>query len=108
VDDAITPECQQWAFEVHPEVCFCALNGQHSMAHNKKKKAGFNERLGLLLREFPDIQRHLLTPLPGVNKDDVLDAAAAAWTALRRHRGKAVCVCPPERDEKGLEVTIYY
>ena len=26
VDDAITPECQQWAFEVHPEVCFWALN----------------------------------------------------------------------------------
>jgi predicted RNase H-like nuclease len=29
VDDAMTPDCQQWAFEVHPEVCFSALNGQH-------------------------------------------------------------------------------
>ena len=26
VDDAITPDCQQWAFEVHPEVCFWAVN----------------------------------------------------------------------------------
>ena len=24
VDDAITPDSQQWAFEVHPEVCFWA------------------------------------------------------------------------------------
>jgi predicted RNase H-like nuclease len=28
VDDAISPDCQQWAVEVHPEVCFWALN-QH-------------------------------------------------------------------------------
>ena len=27
VDDVITPECQQWAFEVYPEVCFWALAG---------------------------------------------------------------------------------
>jgi predicted RNase H-like nuclease len=108
VDDAMTPDRQRWALEVHPEVCFWALNGQHSMAHNKKKKAGFNERLGLLLREFPDIQRHLDSKLHGVDKDDLLDAAAAAWTALRRHRGEAVCVCTPERDEKGLSVAIFY
>jgi predicted RNase H-like nuclease len=59
VDDAITPDIQQWAFEVHPELCFWKLNGEHAMAHNKKKAAGFNERLSLLLRVFPDIQRHL-------------------------------------------------
>ncbi|MFZ1053021.1 MAG: DUF429 domain-containing protein [Candidatus Sulfotelmatobacter sp.] len=28
VDDAMTPECQQWAFEVHPEFCFWALAGE--------------------------------------------------------------------------------
>jgi len=108
VDDAITPECQQWAFEVHPEVCFWALNGERPMAHNKKMEAGFNERLGLLSPIFPEIQRHLLNRPPGVAKDDLLDAAAAAWTALRRHRGEAVCICSPERDEKGLAVAIFY
>jgi hypothetical protein len=36
------------------------------------------------------------------------DAAAAAWTALRRHRGEAVHVCTPERDEKGSDATIFY
>jgi predicted RNase H-like nuclease len=108
VDDAITPDRQQWAFEVHPEVCFWALNGQHPMTHNKKTEAGRNERLNLLHTVFPDVQRHLDSKPPGVGKDDLLDAATAAWTALRRHRGEAGCVCPPEHDEKGLEVTIYY
>jgi predicted RNase H-like nuclease len=41
VDDALTAECKQWAFEVHPAVCFWALNGERPMAHNKKKEEGF-------------------------------------------------------------------
>jgi predicted RNase H-like nuclease len=108
VDDGITPECQQWAFEVHPEVCFWALNGKRSMAHNKKREAGSNERVGLLSPVFPEIHRHILNRPSGVAKDDLLDAAAAAWTALRLHEGNALHVSDPERDEKGLAVTICY
>lgn len=108
VDDAMTPDIQHWAFEVHPEVCFWALNGEHPMMHNKKKEAGRNDRLKLLSAEFPEIERHLDCRPQGVGKDDLLDAAAAAWTALRRHRKEAECVCMPQRDEKGLEVTIWY
>ena|ERR1035441_7317254 len=93
---------------VHPEVCFCAINGQRSVAHNKKTKAGRNKRLNLLRNVFPDIQRHLANRPPQVGSDDLLDAAAAAWTALRRHRSEAVPVCTPERDEKGLSVAIFY
>jgi len=59
VDDAITPECQKWAFEVHPEVCFWALAGGRPMAHRKKTKVGVNERLDLLRSVFPDIEHHL-------------------------------------------------
>lgn len=40
VDDALTPESQQWAIEVHPEVCFWALSGQHPMANNKEDRRG--------------------------------------------------------------------
>ena len=95
-------------FRGSPEVCFWALNGKRSMAHNKKKEAGFNERVGLLSPVFPEIYRHLLNQPSGVAKDDLLDAAVAAWTALRRHEGKALHVSNPERDEKGLAVTICY
>jgi hypothetical protein len=42
-----------------------------------------------------------------VGKDDLLDAAAAAWSALRRHWDEASCACTPECDEKDLATTIY-
>jgi predicted RNase H-like nuclease len=108
VDDAITPECQRWVFEVHPEVCFWALNQHRPMKYNKKKKDGAAERIAVLRPIFPEIERHLAIRAPRVGADDLLDAAAAAWTALRWHRNEAECVCMPENDEKGLEVTIYY
>src|SRR5580704_15753192 len=38
VDDAISPDCQRWAAQVHPEVCFWALNHHRPMKYNKKKK----------------------------------------------------------------------
>jgi predicted RNase H-like nuclease len=60
VDDAITPDCQQWAFEVHPEICFWALNQYRPMGYNKKTEAGRAERLNLLCSVFPNIQQHLL------------------------------------------------
>ena len=108
VDDAITSKCQMWVCEVHPEVCFWALNQQRPMAHNKKTKEGAADRVALLRPVFPDIERHLANRPPGVVKDDLLDAAAAAWTALRQHGGESSCVCTPERDDEGLSVAIYY
>jgi predicted RNase H-like nuclease len=107
VDDAISPDCQQWAAEVHPEVCFWALNQHRPMKYNKKKKDGAAERIAVLRPIFPEIERHLANRPPRVGADDLLDAAAA-WTALRLHQRQAECVCSPEVDEKGLAVTIYY
>jgi predicted RNase H-like nuclease len=108
VDDANTPECQHWAFEVHPEVCFWALNQQRPMKHNKKTSEGASERVALLRPFFPDIDRHLANRPPHVGPDDLLDAAAAAWTGLRLHKAAALQVCPPESDERGLAVVIWY
>ena len=108
VDDEVTPEFQQWFFEVHPEVCFWALAGGHAMEYRKKTQAGVNERVDLLRNCFPSIEEHLKDRPIGVAKDDLLDAAAAAWTALRIHAGVAQSVCNPERDDKGLSLTIWY
>jgi predicted RNase H-like nuclease len=108
VDDAITSDCQQWAFEVHPEVCFWALNQRRPMKHNKKTKEGGAERIALLHRVFPEIERHLANRPPRVGADDLLDASVAAWTALRWYRNAAECVCTPELDDRGLSTTIYY
>jgi len=108
VDDAITPDCQRWAFEVHPEVCFWALNQRRPMKHNKKTKEGTAERVVLLRRGFPQVETRRANRPHGVGADDLLDAAAAAWSALRFHRDEAECVCTPEHDEKGLAVNIYY
>jgi predicted RNase H-like nuclease len=108
VDDAITSECQRWAFEVHPEVCFWALNQRRPMKHNKKTKEGAAERAALLRRVFREIETHLANRPAGVGADDLLDAAAAAWTALRWHTAEALPVCTPERDAKDLSVAIWH
>jgi predicted RNase H-like nuclease len=108
VDDIITPECQKWALEVHPEVCFWALAGERSMAHRKKARAGINVRLDLLRSIFPNIATHLQNRPAHVGKDDLLDAAVAAWPAQRLWNGEALQVCKPERDANGLETTIWY
>jgi predicted RNase H-like nuclease len=108
VDDAITSDCQRWALEVHPEVCFWALNQRRPMKHNKKTKQGIAERIALLHDPFPEIEKHLASRPPHVGADDLLDAGAAVWTALRFRRNEAKCVCLQERDERGLATTIWY
>jgi len=108
VDDAITPASHDWAFEVHPEVSFCAMNYCRPMPHGKKSREGKAERLELLHTVFPGVSEHLLRRPPHVGVDDLLDAAAAAWSALRIHEGIAQSVSPPELDERGLEVAIRY
>jgi predicted RNase H-like nuclease len=108
VDEAITPAHQQWVFEVHPEVSFWALNGKRPMAHRKTTAQGKADRIALMNKVFPGVEQHLSHRAHGIEVDDVLDAAAAAWTALRMHDGIAKCVCAAEQDEKGLAVTIHY
>jgi predicted RNase H-like nuclease len=108
VDDAIRAECQRWALEVHPEVCFWALNQHQPMKHNKKTKEGATERIAVLRPVFPEIEQRLANRPPRVGADDLLDAAAAAWTALRWHHNEAERVCSPECDPRSLTTTIWY
>jgi len=80
--------------EVHPEASFRELAGA-PLEQAKKTDQGVARRNALL--EGAGI--HLpsgLADLPGVAVDDVLDAAAVAWTAWRYATGQARCVPPVE------------
>lgn len=72
--------------EVHPELCFAYLAGA-PMVHGKKSAEGQAERRDALVSAgiVPPVR-----PPRGVAEDDLLDACAAAWSAARAARGKAV------------------
>ena len=73
--------------EIHPEVSFCEMKGSH-LKHAKKAWAGQQERRALLAAQgivLPDD----LGDVGVVPADDILDAAACAWSANRRSAGLA-------------------
>ncbi|WP_433167181.1 DUF429 domain-containing protein [Kribbella sp. CA-247076] len=94
--DAWAPTAGCAVIEVHPEVCFATMAGR-PLVHPKSTWAGGEERRQLLAAAGM---------LPGADVgqageyaavDDVLDAAAAAWTARRYADGRAVShPDPPE------------
>ena len=93
--------------EVHPEVSFRAMAGQ-TLKCSKKSWNGAAIRRQLLAQHDIVLSDNLgeagLAPV-----DDVLDAAAAAWTADRIARGKAASLPdPPEQVEDGREAAIWY
>jgi predicted RNase H-like nuclease len=93
-------------WEVHPEVCFKAMAGK-PLLYGKKSWAGMWMRLELLGSAGIELPSSL-GDADVVGIDDVLDAAAAAWSALRIASGKALSLpSPPERiDDR--DVAIWY
>ena len=73
--------------EVHPEVCFRAMKGK-PLDYSKHSWNGQTERRRLIANAGIDLPDHI--PEAGkVPSDDLLDAAAAAWTAWRVAQGNA-------------------
>ncbi|WP_240139168.1 DUF429 domain-containing protein [Streptomyces sp. MUM 178J] len=95
-------------FEAHPEVSFWALAGKTPLGPRKKSWAGQMARRSLLEAAgvaLPDA----LGEAGRVPPDDVLDAAAAAWSAHRIAQGSASPLPdPPERDRHGRPIAIWY
>jgi len=94
--------------EVHPELSFAELNGGRPVAAAKKTWNGQMIRRDLLagagLRLPGD-----LGPAGAIPADDVLDAAAVAWSAARIAVGRAVSLpSPPGTDDVGLPMAIWY
>ena len=101
--------------EVHPEVCFWALNGEKPMSNGKKDKAGFEERHQIVSVFVPNVDGVLKKvrdnfAVTQVANDDVLDALAAAITAqigCQRGEFKTLPENPPT-DSKGLPMEMVY
>ena len=98
--------------EMHPELCFWALNQNRAMGNNKKTIEGFEERLAILTRHYRQAQDAISTalqqyPRSMLARDDIVDALVGAVTArhsqpLRRFPEN------PTQDEKGLVMEIVY
>jgi predicted RNase H-like nuclease len=94
-------------FEVHPEVSFRGMAGQ-PLKYSKKSWNGASLRR-VLLAQHDIVLLEVLAEAGLAPVDDVLDAAAAAWTADRIARGKAVSLpSPPEQVEDGRLAAIWY
>jgi predicted RNase H-like nuclease len=93
-------------YEVHPEVSFRAMNGVRPLQFRKKSAGGALERIELLRRHgivLDDLGEASAAPL-----DDVLDAAAAAWSGHRIATGAARTLPARPEEVLGRPVAIWY
>jgi predicted RNase H-like nuclease len=112
VDNLMAPALQCRVHEVHPELCFWALNGGEPVLSNKKRLIGRHERWHLLRRvllslpEQPPRPRDLPT---GCAVDDYIDALVAAWTAVCIARGFGDRIPHnPTVDDRGLRMEMWF
>ncbi|MDP6042849.1 MAG: DUF429 domain-containing protein [Dehalococcoidales bacterium] len=99
--------------EVHPELCFWALNHRNPMVFNKKDRRGIQERKEVLFPRYPFCERifkyaeHTFSR-KDVARDDILDAMVAAVTASKGEQALITVPANPEVDSKGLLMEIVY
>jgi len=93
--------------EVHPEVSFRLMNDGVRIEHRKTTWGGLQARLGLLRSHGIELPNDL-GEANGVGIDDVVDAAAAAWSARRIAAGDATSFPnePTDRDQCGRLILI--
>jgi len=91
--------------EVHPELSFAAMNNGRPLTFSKKTWGGFRERISLLEEKGLHLKDSLLLPVRNLAPDDIIDAAAAAWSAYRYSVGQAASY--PAGDPKPSEPRIW-
>jgi predicted RNase H-like nuclease len=110
VDGAMSTEQQTVVFEVHPELCFWAMNGREPMRYAKKTGAGENDRIARLVQS--GMSKTFLEKVLGElrsGRDDFIDACAAAWTARRVFDGTAERLpSNATRDSRGLDMAMWF
>ena len=100
--------------EVHPEVCFWAMNKKQPIS-SKKDDAGIAERLRVLNKWEPRAgmifeKASSRIPTKLVGKDDILDALVAAVTARWGYQRDEIQTLPkdPSKDSNGLSMEMVY
>ena len=81
------------------------MNDMRRLKFRKKSAGGAFERLGLLRKHGINIDPGTLGAAATIPLDDVLDAAACAWTAARRD---AVSLPDPPEQRDGVGAAIWY
>jgi predicted RNase H-like nuclease len=93
--------------EVHPELAFAAMAGA-PLPDSKHSKAGLTVRQELLATVGITLPKAQGLPR-GIGEDDLLDAAAVAWSARRISAGTAKILSDPaQRADDGTEIAIAY
>jgi predicted RNase H-like nuclease len=108
VDSLMTEDLQAKIKEGHPEVSFAVLNSDVAIPTQKKKRSGSESRLRLLQPHFPELEALIRRPRhTGVALDDLLDAYAMIWTAIRvKHGEYGRFPIAPQVDSRGLRAEI--
>jgi predicted RNase H-like nuclease len=105
--DAWLPLAPWKVVEVHPETSFVAMLGAPAKA-SKKTWAGMVERRHALASAGIHLDGLRGPAAAAAAVDDMLDAAAAAWTARRVFHGRAQSLPDPvEVAESGIEMAIW-
>ena len=117
VDEIMSNRCREASpkvREVHPEICFWALNGKKPMRHSKRDYKGIRERMEVLKRREPRTEMICDSACKYLWKqqaagDDILDALAAAVTAKLGwpNNLRTLPECPLT-DDRGLRTEMVY
>jgi predicted RNase H-like nuclease len=106
------PSLQKRIREIHPEVSLYHLAGMKPAKYAKRTSAGMTERAQLLQPYYgcwlPILFDELIEKgKPLVEKDDILDAFAALWSAERILNGTSQTIpILPQIDSAGLRMEI--
>lgn len=105
----MSPFRQRVVYEGHPELSFYQLNGNVPLRRSKKITVGRDEREEILLARVPNVATILDADLPGVRRQNLLDAAALVATARRVFTRSAKRLpSDGEWDSEGLRMEMVY
>lgn len=110
IDKYMTRRLQKDIKEIHPELCFCKLNGGKPLTQKKKSGKGKAVRRSLLEAEgfLKVIEASCSKYLrKDVGMDDILDACVACWMAERIACHKSGPLSGNTEDSKGLAMEIW-